>query len=256
MSGVEALLRPFVYPAPPVVVPVAPPPFLESVLHLADGTSIVAWSLSAPTSAQVRPVALFLHGNGENLETLRQCGVFERLLWAGADVMAIDYPGYGRSGGEPSEESLVLSADAAFRHLDQLEAARRPRLVVGFSLGAAVAVQVAARYPDAVDGLVLLAAWTRLADLAAAHYPDWMARQVPPEVYDSLGAAERVAVPTLVVHGEEDEIIPLAQGRELVAALPFGSRLLVVPGRGHNDLLADQRLWSAVAEDIAQLGRP
>lgn len=317
MSGYEPLLRPLVYPVPAVRVPAAPPPLAEVILHLPDGTPIVGWSLRAVDLAgggrsaaggDARPVALYLHGNGENLETMRQCGLFAALVAAGVDVLAIDYPGYGRSGGRPDEQTLGAAAAAGFAHLARW-APGRPRLIIGFSLGSAVAVQLAASASEArsaavsgaqsaavsaaasahrpapgptapgaiapgaigapadgktkvsgvvsvaaatgVAGLVLCAPWTRLAELAAVHVPAWVSWAIPGWIYDSLDAAGRVRVPTLVVHGEADDIIPVAQGRQVFARLPRGSRLITLAGPGHNDLLGDPRCWQAITDYVA-----
>jgi pimeloyl-ACP methyl ester carboxylesterase len=268
MSGYEPLLRPLVYPVPPVTVPPAPPPLEERTLALPDGTPIVAWwqvapvaersggssGPSAPTSAgsRTRPAVLYLHGNGENLETMRQAGLFAALGTLGTDVLALDYPGYGRSRGRPDEQTLAAAARAGLDELGVL-APGQPAVVMGFSLGAAVALALAAEVGRGLAGLALFAPWTRLAELAAVHVPGWVAWAIPGWIYDSLDAAGRVAVPSLVVHGEADEIIPVEQGRRVFARLPRGSRLVTLPARGHNDLLAAAEGWQALADYLAAL---
>ena len=72
----------------------------------ADETRISSWHLPADHLPASRPVALFFHGNGENLETMRQTGLFGELAGLQIGFAAVDYPGYGRSGGRASEESL------------------------------------------------------------------------------------------------------------------------------------------------------
>ncbi|MEM6797745.1 MAG: hypothetical protein AAF725_27500, partial [Acidobacteriota bacterium] len=101
--AMDLLVRQMLYPAPPFRVPPAPAPLEEEILTSSEGDRIVAWTSALPEG----PAVLFLHGNGENLETLRLSGVFESFAALGASAMAIDYPGYGRSTGRPSERSLV-----------------------------------------------------------------------------------------------------------------------------------------------------
>ena len=73
-------VRQLIYPAPPIPVPASPPPPLEAVeLATTDGIQISVWHLPADNLPPARPVALFFHGNGENLETMRQTGLFGEL---------------------------------------------------------------------------------------------------------------------------------------------------------------------------------
>ena len=163
LGGVEMLgqtIRQMIYPAPPVRVPSPPPqPLVEVPLAAEDGARISAWWLPPPRPDA--PAVLMLHGNGENLETMRQAGLFADFAALGAGVLAVDYPGYGLSQGTPGEEANVAAAEAAWRWLREHH--RGPAVVAGWSLGAAVAVQVAARRGDEVDALVLLSGWVRLA---------------------------------------------------------------------------------------------
>ncbi len=229
-----------IYPAPSVTVGSPPPGYEEIFWPLRDGSSVHGWHGGA--AGPGRPVVLFFHGNGENLATLEWSGIFDR--WRDLDVYAVaaDYPGYGRSEGSSSEGALIEGGLAA---LDWTAEAfpDRPLIVAGWSLGAAVAIQVAAGRPDRLDGLVLMSPWTRLIDVASAHAPAFLVRLLVRERYDSLEAAERVACPVLVVHGTEDEIIPVEQGERLAAALGGRARWVSVAGVGHGDLLDRAEVW-------------
>jgi hypothetical protein len=254
----DAFVRQSLYPAPPFRVPSPPPPPLVEVPLRVDGRLVSAWWLPAarPPAHGAAAAALMLHGNGENLETMRQAGTFEALAALGVGVLAVDYPGYGRSEGTPSEAANVAAAEAAW---EWLAANHRdgPRVAMGWSLGAAVAAQVAAgRHRDSVDGLVLLSPWDSLRSVAALHFPRWLVGLALAERYDTLAVAPRVGCPSLVVHGEADAIIPAELGRRVAAALPEPKRWLAVPGAGHNDLLAREEPWQAIAELVARLGEP
>ena len=117
-----SLVRQMIYPAPPIEVPSPPPePLMEVDLTLADGTQVAAWHLPPPGPAAIenpsgganRPAMLFFHGNGENLGTMLLSGFFDELSALGVPVLAVDYPGYGRSGGRPSEAALAAAAELA-----------------------------------------------------------------------------------------------------------------------------------------------
>jgi pimeloyl-ACP methyl ester carboxylesterase len=237
------------YPAPPYRVPSPPPaPIEEAVWTLADGTRVVGWA-SDTNAAAGAPAVIFFHGNGENLETMRLGGLYENLEGLGIAYLAVDYPGYGLSGGSPSEAGLVEAALGGFDELSR-RFPNRPRVVCGWSLGAAVAVQLAARRSSDVEGLMLLSPWTDLPSLAGEHFPGWLVSMLLRERYDSLGRAQELSGPTLVIHGREDRIIPIDHGRRLAEALP-DVRYFEVPGAGHNDLLGRPGVWAAMAEYLA-----
>jgi pimeloyl-ACP methyl ester carboxylesterase len=246
--GVRGLL----YPAPPVAVPSPPPaPLVEVRLAAPGGEPVVAWA--GASSSPVAPVVVFFHGNGENLETMRQAGLFDDVAALGVAFLAVDYPGYGRSGGEPSEAANLQAAGAALDWARESHPGR-PAVVFGWSLGAAVGVQLAALRPQEVDALVAVSPWTSLAEVARAHFPAWLVRAALRERYDSRAAAAGVRCPVLVVHGELDSIIPAAQGRALAVALGTRARFVSVPGAGHNDVLAAPAVWSEVRGFLARLG--
>jgi fermentation-respiration switch protein FrsA (DUF1100 family) len=198
------------------------------------------------------PAVLFLHGNGENLQTMHQAGLFEDLKGLGLPFLAIDYPGYGRSFGEPSEAGLVRSAESGAEWLRRKHPGR-PLAFCGWSLGAAVAVQAAGRSQP--DGLILLSAWSRLADVAKVHYPDWMVKLLLRERYDSLEAAERIRCRVLLVHGERDSIIPPEQGRLLFGRFPVPPAWVAVPDADHNDLLSRSIVWEEIGKFLASFDK-
>ncbi|HEX9800887.1 MAG TPA: alpha/beta fold hydrolase [Thermoanaerobaculia bacterium] len=249
----DGFARSALYPAPAVPVPSPPPAPLVEVDVVSGGGVLSAWWL--PPAETRSPVVLLLHGNGENLATLAWAGLFDRFAALGAGVLAVDYPGYGRSDGSPSESSIAAATLDAWRELVVRAGAERPRAVVGWSLGAAAAAQLAAAEPASVDALVLASPWTRLADVAAVHYPAWLVGPLLTDRYDTLAAAAAVRAPTLVVHGSDDAIIPAEQGRRVAAALAAPKRWVEVRGAGHNDLLGREATWRAIAEVLAAARR-
>jgi pimeloyl-ACP methyl ester carboxylesterase len=246
----DSVVRSMLYPAPPVRVPSPPPSPLVEVPLEAGGRAVSAWYRPPTGGAAAAPLVLWLHGNGENLETMRHGGLFEDLSTSGAGVLAIDYPGYGRSPGTPSEAANLAAAEAAWQwmlhHRDG-----RPLVIAGWSLGAAVATPLAAAHRDDVTGVMLLSAWDRLEAVARLHFPGWMVGALLSERYDSNAAAPRITAPKLVVHGDRDTIISIELGRHLFAALPEPKQWVEVPGAGHNDLLSRPEAWQAIHAFLA-----
>ena len=239
----DAFARQMLYPAPPVAVPSPPPAPLEEVwLDLPGGNRVQAWFFAAPELPATAPLVLFFHGNGENLETVRWSGLFEEIGRLGVAVLAADFPGYGRSTGAASEEGLIATGDAAVAWARQSHP-ERPLVVCGWSLGAALAIATVGRHPEEARGLIALSPWTTLAEVAVGIFPEFAVKAMLREHYDSREAARRIRVPALVVHGEQDDLIPVQQGEEIAAVLGGSARWVPVPGAAHNDLLGRREVW-------------
>jgi uncharacterized protein len=251
----ETFARQMLYPAPPVAVPSPPPAPLEEVwLDLSTGGRAHAWFYTPPDLPASAPIVLFFHGNGENLETVRWAGVFEEMGELGVAVFAADFPGYGRSVGTSTEEGLIATGDAAVAWA-QKQHPERPVVVAGWSLGAALAIATVDRHPETVRGLIALSPWTTLAEVARGIFPEVAVRMMLKEHYDSRSAARRVRVPALVVHGEMDDLIPVAHGKEISSVLAGPTQWVPVSRAAHNDLLGRREVWGAMAELLARISR-
>lgn len=248
----SSLPRAMLYPAPRLPVPEPPVPWREVHLPLAENGHVHGWWRGSPGPGVV---LVFFHGNGESLATLGWGGFLEQLAAVSAATLVLDYPGYGRSPGRPGEAALHAAADAAL-HFAGAEGSGRPVVVWGWSLGAAVAIPLAARAGERVGGLIAASPWTRLHDVAAVHFPRVLVRLLLREEYDSLRAAAAVHVPALVLHGQRDGIIPAEHGRRIAAALAGPTRHVEVAGVGHNDLLTHPTVWREVASFIAGVAAP
>jgi alpha-beta hydrolase superfamily lysophospholipase len=217
----------------------------DVVLQTSDGLRLGAWFL--PGRDAEAPAVLVANGNGGH-RGLR-APLAAALAGRGLAVLLFDYRGYGGNPGSPSEEGLARDVRAARAHL--LEEAGVPPdrlLYLGESLGAAVVTELATEHPPA--GLVLRSPFVDLAAVGAAHYPFLPVRAL---LRDRYPVAERVAtirVPTTVVLGGADSIVPPAQSRAVAAAAAGLHRLVEVPGADHNDrvLLDGDALVDAVVE--------
>lgn len=200
----------------------------EHVLAASDGEKVIVWHVPARPG---RHVILYFHGNGDSLAGL--AGRFKAITADGTGLVALSYRGYAGSSGAPSEEGLLRDAAAAY----SFAAARyEPQRIVawGFSLGTGVAVAIASE--QAVGKLVLEAPYTSIADVVAPHY--WFApvRLLMRDPFHSDRRIARVTVPLLIMHGTEDQTIPLVLGERLFALAREPKRFVRIPGGGHNDL--------------------
>jgi fermentation-respiration switch protein FrsA (DUF1100 family) len=195
-----------------------------------DGTKLHGWYVRHP---QPKGHALLLHGNAGNVtllaETLRVLNRRHQLA-----VLALDYRGYGKSEGTPSEEGLYQDARAARRWLAQTEkVAESDVILMGFSLGGAVAIELAAE--DGARGLVLSSTFTSLPEVAQHHWPLVPMSLIVATKMNSLEKIKQYRGPLLISHGDADEVVPHAHGAALYAAAPGMKRFITVAGGKHND---------------------
>jgi len=182
--------------------------------------------------AATRPTLLFFNGNGTCLKAAAdQFALFRR---AGANVLIPDYVGYGMSGGVASEAGCSATADAAFAHLRARKDVDPRRIVAGgWSLGAAVAIDLAAREP--VAGVVALSGFTSMVDMARRNFPYLPARLLLRHRFASESKLRRVSCPILIGHGRDDALIPFAMAGRLAAAANGPVTRFAVDHAGHND---------------------
>lgn len=196
-----------------------------------------------------RGVAVYYHGNAGHLAYRGE--IAAALSALGLDVLLPDYRGYGLSAGRPGESGLYLDGDAAWRRALELSGLGPERLLlVGNSLGSAVAADVGRRRPTA--GLILLGPFT--STVAVGRHtmrwlPDWLL-DWDDDRFDVLSRAEEIRVPVLVAVGSEDHMIPESMARRLYEALPGPKRWYVASGAGHDDVWSHEGVWREVQEFV------
>jgi fermentation-respiration switch protein FrsA (DUF1100 family) len=198
--------------------------FLESE----DGVRIHGFFLPSPGANRS---LLFLHGNAGNAS--HRLPNAADLAALGADVLLLDYRGYGLSEGRPDEKGVYADARAGLEHLQIGRAFPLGRIVVfGRSLGGAVAVDLAADRPLA--GLILESTFTSIAEMARAAVGiplgGLIGRRFPADE-----KIARVRCPILFFHGSRDRIVPFELGRRLFEAAPEPKAFETIAGAGHND---------------------
>ena len=220
----------------------------ELWLETEDGCRLHAWWIPAtrtPAAAHV----LLCHGNAGNIgdRVLHA----QLLTDAGLDVLLFDYRGYGRCDGVPDEAGTYRDAQAARDALLRQEGVEGGRVVyLGESVGGAVALALAVEAPPL--GLVLQSAFTSIRDMGRLHYP-FIPPVLVPDAYPNLRRIGQLRSPLLVIHGDRDDIVPVAHGRALFDAAAEPKCLEIVRGAGHNDLL--EAMGASYGTTIAEWAR-
>jgi hypothetical protein len=197
------------------------------------------------------PAVLYFHGNGEIAADYD--GIAPLYTQLGITLLVMDYRGYGRSGGTPTTSNLLADAVTAFDalgHVFEDSGLAPSRLyAMGRSLGSASAIEVALHAEGQLAGLIVESGF---ADTFALMARLGVRVRNVDEDRDGVGnpsKMERVTTRTLVIHGEDDVLIPAADGRELYRRCAASDKQLVlIPGAGHNDLLMRgmQRYFEAI----------
>lgn len=231
----------------------------EVALETEDGLILDAWWLP---HERPRASLLFLHGNAGNIShRLDSLAQFHRL---GLSVLILDYRGYGRSEGRPSEAGLARDARAGWRWLQE-EAGQSPEQIVlfGRSLGAAVAAELAeARKAEGERpaAVILESPFRSVPDLAQRVYPFLPARWLARFAHDTESHVRGIRAPLLVIHSRDDEIIPFAEGEAVYRAAREPKQMLEIQG-GHNTGFLDSEPdysegIDAFLRELAGLERP
>jgi len=204
-------------------------------LHGAGGTRLVGLfgKALAPGAKEGKPALLYFYGNGTCMAYSRD--VFNRFRQLGFNAMMVDYPGYGMSGGTPSEAGCYSAADAAYDYLLNRNDIDHARIVaVGWSLGAAVAIDLASRRP--VAGLVTLSAFTNISDMTRSLLNGLPLSFLLSCRFDNMSKIGLVSCPILMVHGVRDAMVPPGMLDRLAACARSKVTILRLEEAGHNDI--------------------
>lgn len=205
-------------------------PLEEVWLPIDDEVTVFGWFIDAgPT----HPVLLWCHGNAGNishrLENIR------KFHQRGISIYIFDYRGYGQSTGVPSEEGLYQDALASYDYLiHQRRVSPQKLIIFGRSLGSSVAGEVAVQRSAA--GLILEGSFPSIQSMSDHHYfglpAGWLL-----DVDFNLGEKVRVLrIPLLVIHGEQDSIVPVALGKKVFDMAHEPKQWYPVLEAEHNDV--------------------
>lgn len=210
-------------------------------------------------SASARATFVVFHGNGEIVADYdEQAQRYHHDV--GADLVAVDFRGYGRSGGVPNYRDVIADSVPV---IEQLRSAlsgklRGPLVALGRSLGGGCSAELAWQEPRVVDAIVMESAAAdpvgvlKRRNLAPA---DPLSEQEI-QTFDPRFKLARCWLPVLVLHGAKDKTIHPREARANFEAVEHRTkRLVLVPKRGHNDVMRDDAYWRALAEFVSLLPR-
>jgi uncharacterized protein len=199
----------------------------EVTVETADGERVILWHI--PPQGD-KPVILYFHGNGGSLAWRNDR--FRRLTAGGAGLVALSYRGFGGSSGSPTEAGLKQDAAAAYAFAVSRYAPDRI-VLWGESLGTNLAIAVAAE--QAVARVVLESPHTSVADVAASIYWFVPARLLISDPFRSDLIVGKITRPVLVLHGEQDGLIPIRFAERLYEMINAPKQFIRLPGSQHND---------------------
>jgi len=217
----------------------------------ADGLTLSGWFIPSPLAPPTFTV-LVLNGNAGN--RAYRAPLAASLQRQGLQVLLFDYRGYGENDGKPTEVGLRADALAAHRYLVERDDVDASRLIYfGESLGTALAIGLAAEHSPA--GMILRSPFASLVEVGRAHYPFLPVHLLLQDRYAAIDSMQNVRCPVLVLAGDQDRIIPLAQSRRVYKAATEMKELVILAGADHNDmeLLAGDEMLAAIGRFVSRL---
>jgi fermentation-respiration switch protein FrsA (DUF1100 family) len=216
--------RSLIFPAPHSFPPL-PSGFEQVAFRTADGL-VLAAAWKAPRAG--RPVVLFFHGNGDSWTG--GASAMAGLAEAGYGIFLPDYRGYGGNPGKPSEAGFYLDGRAALAWLKSKGFAEQQVLLVGNSIGAGTATQLATEMTPAA--LILISPFSSLPDAVAERLPWVPTRLLVRDKFDNSAKLGQISAPILILHGTADGLIPPTHAQRLKQRNP-SAKLVLVPDVGH-----------------------
>ena len=220
-------------------------------IQTSDGLSLHGWFIPGEPDAGSDLTWLWFHGNGGNIgHRIEELAQAHRRT--GDDIFIFDYRGFGESDGKPSEKGTYLDSRAVVNYLLSRPDVDQNRIVyLGHSLGAAVAVELSLTQPPMA--MVLVSPFASVRDMARLALPfpplGWLVRNH----YDSISRIRRLDVPLLVLHGNQDDTVPISQGRKLYEAANQPKRFQALEGASHNDTfqISPEQYWGTIESFLA-----
>ena len=227
--------RNLLYPAPRELPGPPPDGYRQVQVETSDGLTLGAWYRPAGAG---RPTILFFSGNAASRSSSAEwC---QGLADAGFGLFLLSYRGYDGNPGSPSEQGLYRDGRAALAWLAG-QGVKRP-VLAGLSLGSGVAAEMAyeaARSSGLPEGaapiaLLLFSPYRSIPEVAAGRYPIFPVRLLARDRFDTASKLAAMRVPIFVAHGEDDQVVPFAQGLAIYTAAPGPKRLVAMKGVGHD----------------------
>jgi len=217
-------------------------PFEDVNFRTEDRILLNGWFIEATAA---KATLLFFHGNAGNIsDRLEKIAFFHQL---GLNVFIIDYRGYGKSEGKPSEEGIYKDARGAFDYLvNQRKLDPSSIIAYGASLGGSVAVDLATQRQ--LGCLIIDSSFSSAADIAKRIYPFIPAFLLSIKL-DSMTKINKITIPKLFIHSTEDEIVSIELGKKLYDAAAGPKKFVEILG-GHNDgfVVSQDRIYKSIRD--------
>lgn len=182
------------------------------------------------------PTLVVFYGNGMCLADLVE--IFRDWQKLGANVLGVEYPGYGMSSGKPGETQFYAAAHAAWEYLEKRPDIDNTRIIpLGISIGSAVAMELAHTRPAA--GLIMLAPFTSLHDRARQMFPFLPTSLILRHRFDNHSKIGQLRIPITIIHGQNDTIVPVEMSHTLAGAATNTQAKLIIIETDHNDMFGD-----------------
>ncbi len=227
----------------------------QLTLTTSDEIAINAWWIPHPAA---KASVLFLHGNAGNIShRLDSIRIFHDL---GLSVLIIDYRGYGKSTGKPSEQGTYIDAETAWDYLVEERKINQDQIIIfGRSLGGAVASWLAEKYSPA--GLIMESSFTSVADIGRYYYPYLPTSLLARIKYASINRISNIKSPILIIHSKDDEIIPYSHAEQLLTEAvkeKTTQKTLMDINGGHNEgfMLSGKKYSDGLDQFIDNIIKP
>lgn len=208
-------------------------PPLSSIIKSETSDGLLLEHFLIPSGDPAAPVVVVFHGNAGN--AAERWPKYSSLVAEGFGLVLAEYRGYGGNPGEPSEAGLIEDGRALLETLRYDFRIHTSRVILyGESLGAGVVTALAADHP--VRGLILEGAFTSLPDMAQRAYPLYPARWLVKDQFDNVAKLREATAPIMVIHGLEDEVVPVSHAQALLSVVSGEVESLLIEEAGHNNL--------------------
>lgn len=223
--------------------------FSDVFLPLGDGTQIHVWWCPIPNWTPEQGALIYFHGNQGNLShRLPEIIDFQKNLRQA--VLILDYPGYGKSEGNPNETGCYRAGDASYEWLMDKQGLDPNNIILfGGSLGGGVAVDLASRKPH--RALVLISTFTSIPEVAQKIYFFAPVRYLARNQFDNLGKIAKCNRPLFMAHGTADTLIPISLAQRLFDQATNPKTFFPIVGGTHNEVFS-RAAFAALDDFLAQ----
>ena len=223
-------------------------------VSLTSGDGVMITGVVIPVADTAAQWLLYLHGNAGNVTSSALPQFYARWNALGLNILAIDYRGYGESESRaPDEKGTYADARAAYEWLRTTRGVPPERIILyGHSLGAGIATELALRVQAA--GLIIEGAFTSVPDRGAEIYPWVPVRVIARQRFENIKKIGRVAMPKMIMHASDDEIVPYVHGQRLFEAARAPKEWVELKGGHMNAFLQDSaQFWGHVRGFVERL---